>query len=125
MLPMNARNIIIFEDCHKLADLFVKQWVILAKHFVEQQGRFNCAFCGGRTPVEFYSLLSSTEEFRQWSRVHIFLTDERFVDEHHKDNNFRLIKDNLLRHISIPMENVHPVPTMGQTAGLAAEEYKN
>lgn len=122
---MNERNIFIFEDSHKLAEFFVKQWVNLATQFIEKNGRFNCAFCGGRTPVEFYSLLSAADEFRFWSKVHVFLTDERFVDEHDKDNNFRLVRDNLLRHVSIPIENIHPVPTEVQSVGLAAEEYKN
>ncbi|MGE3980076.1 MAG: 6-phosphogluconolactonase [Candidatus Omnitrophota bacterium] len=122
---MNEPGLIIFEDSHKLADYFVKQWISLATQSIGTYGRFSCAFCGGRTPVEFYSLLSSADEFRLWSKVHIFLTDERFVDEHDKDNNFRLIKDNLLRHVSIPIENIHPIPTDVQTIGLAAEEYKN
>lgn len=122
---MNEPGLIIFEDSHKLADYFVKQWISLATQAIETYGRFSCAFCGGRTPVEFYSLLSSADEFRLWSKVHIFLTDERFVDEYDKDNNFRLIKDNLLRHVSIPIENIHSIPTDVQTLGLAAEEYKN
>ncbi|MBP9854920.1 MAG: 6-phosphogluconolactonase [Candidatus Omnitrophica bacterium] len=122
---MNKPSIIVFEDTQKLSEYFVKQWASHAIETIARSGRFCCAFSGGRTPVEFYSLLSAFNEFRSWSKVHIFLTDERFVNESDKDNNFRLIKDNLLRHISIPPENVHPIPTDAPTVGVAAEEYKN
>ncbi len=118
-------DVILFPDSHKVADYLVKTWIHLANEVISQQGRFSSAFPGGRSPVEFYNLLSSWPDFNLWSKVHIFQTDERFVDEHHQDNNFRLIKDNLLRHVPIPMENVFPAPTHVETVGMAAEEYKN
>lgn len=118
-------EVIIFPDSHKLADYLVKTWIHSANEVIDQHGRFSTAFPGGRSPVEFYNLLSSWPDFNLWSKVHIFQTDERFVDQAHQDNNFRLIKDNLLRHIPIPMENVFSVPTGLETVGMSAEEYKN
>lgn len=118
-------EVILFADSHKLADHLVKTWIHLANEVISEHGRFSSAFPGGRSPVEFYNLLSSWPDFNLWSKVHIFQTDERFVDEHHPDNNFRLIKDNLLRHVPIPMENVFPIPSHVETVGMAAEEYKN
>lgn len=118
-------EVIIFPDIHKLTNHLVKTWIHLAKEFIELHGRFSSAFSGGRSPVEFYNLLSSWPDFNLWSKIHIFQTDERFVDKHHQDNNFRLIKDNLLRHVPIPVENVFPMPSHVETVGVAAEEYKN
>ncbi|MBZ0166358.1 MAG: 6-phosphogluconolactonase, partial [Candidatus Omnitrophica bacterium] len=119
------RDIVVFSDSHKLADYLVKSWIHLANEMISEHGRFSSAFSGGRSPVEFYSLLSSWPDFNLWSKIHIFQTDERFVDEHHPDNNYRLIKDNLLRHVPIPIENVFPIPSHVDTVGMAAEEYKN
>ena len=118
-------EVILFPDSHKLADYLVKKWIHIANELIGLHGRFSSAFPGGRSPVEFYNLLSSWPDFNLWSKVHLFQTDERFVDDQHQDNNFRLIKDNLLRHVPIPMENVFPVPTHVETVGMSAEEYKN
>ncbi len=103
----------------------VTQWIQTATDYIQRTSRFSCAFSGGRTPVEFYNLLSAEQDFELWSRVHIFMTDERFVDAEDKDNNFRLIRDNLLNYVKIPPENIYPIPTNVQTVGIAAEEYKN
>lgn len=122
---MSERNVLIFDSPHALSAYLVQHWIKMATYYIERTGRFSCAFSGGRTPVEFYNLLSSTQDFDLWSKVHIFLTDERFVDQDDKDNNFRLLRDNLLNYVKIPPENIYPIPTNVQTAGISAEEYKN
>jgi 6-phosphogluconolactonase len=67
------------------------------------------ALSGGSTPRSVYELLG-TDEFRtqlQWERVHLFWGDERCVPPHAPESNYRLVKESLLRGITLPARNVH------------------
>ena len=119
----NNRKIFIFENSYKLTNYLVKRWVEIAKDAIYTNNRFVAAIPGGRTPVEFYSKLSSMDNYYLWQNTHLFLTDERFVPEGNRDSNFRMIKENLLNDIPVPPENVHPVKTNFVRAAQAAENY--
>ncbi len=49
---------------------------------------------GGTTPAPIFDLMSATE--LDWDRVHVLLTDERWVDEDNSHSNARLVKRHLL-----------------------------
>ena len=49
---------------------------------------------GGRTPGPVFDVLSAAD--LDWSRVHVFLTDERWVPEDHARSNTRLVRERLL-----------------------------
>ena len=98
----------------------------LSDKSVEQKGRFSVALSGGSTPQGLYQILGS-EPYRKkirWHYVHVFQVDERFVPSDHKDSNFLLLNENLLKNIDIPKENIHPVPIFNKTASDAAREYE-
>jgi len=56
----------------------------------------NVSFCvaGGSTPGPVFDLLSAID--LDWSRVHILLSDERWVPEDHPQSNTALIKSRLM-----------------------------
>jgi 6-phosphogluconolactonase len=92
---------------------------------IEQStGPFAIALSGGSTPRPAYALLASPGCARRvdWSRVHLFWGDERFVPQDHPDSNYRMVKLALIDHVPIPPANVHPIPTSGTPAD-AAERY--
>src|ERR1700704_4013113 len=99
---MNNRQIFIFEDSYKLTNYLVKRWIEIAKDAVLSKKRFVAAIPGGRTPVEFYSKLSSIDNHYLWQHTHLFLTDERFVPLETSDSNFRMIKESLLNGVPLP-----------------------
>src|SRR5215204_6960764 len=45
-----------------------------------------------------------------WSRVHVWWSDERFVAREDGDRNEKQARDALLDGIGIPLENVHTMP---------------
>lgn len=49
---------------------------------------------GGTTPGPIFEMMSDTE--LQWDRVHVLLTDERWVVEENSHSNARLVKEHLL-----------------------------
>lgn len=90
------------------ADLFT----ILAVKSIKERGSFAAALSGGSTPKPMYKALTSLErqEKLDWKKIYLFWGDERSVAPEHPDSNYRMVRDNLLEHISIPEENIHRVP---------------
>lgn len=58
------------------------------------QARASLVVTGGSSPARCYAALAATPI--DWSRVHLVLSDERWVAPLHKDSNERLIRDTLL-----------------------------
>lgn len=60
-----------------------------------------------------------------WSRVHVWWGDERFVPEGHEERNERDARAALLSHVPLPAENIHTVPGPDRAADVqaAAEAY--
>ena len=94
---------------------------IAAAHFftieydkaIAKKGKFIVALSGGNTPKHLYELLASHAYSLNidWKKVYLFFSDERYVPQNDKDSNFKMVKDNLLKEISIPEKNVFPIPT--------------
>lgn len=60
-----------------------------------------------------------------WSRVHFWWSDERFVARGHADRNDRQAREALIEHVEIPSANVHSVAASDEGIDLdaAAELY--
>lgn len=58
------------------------------------QDKVSLAVAGGTTPGPVFDLLSATD--LDWGRVHVMLSDERWVPEGHAQSNTSLIKARLL-----------------------------
>ena len=80
------------------------------------------ALSGGQTPVGFYSEAGAAEGI-DWSRIHIFQIDERFVPPSDSRSNFGMIGNTLIDPAAVPRENVHPMPVRGADADACAVEY--
>lgn len=116
----------IFEDSPSLhiaaADYFVNTY----EKSISNHGSFHVALSGGTTPKYLFQLLAKTpyvEKFN-WSKVHIYFGDERFVPLTHDDSNFKMASEALLQHVDLPQTNIHSVATDLTTAELAAENYQ-
>ena len=70
---------------------------------IGERGRCVIGLSGGSTPKPVYTLLG-TDASVDWSKVGIFLYDERYVPAGHADSNQRLIKETLLKSAAIPPE---------------------
>jgi 6-phosphogluconolactonase len=70
-------------------------------------GDATIAFSGGSTPkLMFASMVNARFD---WSRVQVFLVDERCVPLDHPESNYRMICDHLVRPAHIPTRNVHRI----------------
>jgi len=124
--PMgNTREILVFGDSQGVANFAVNKWMEICTKSVRNKGFFTVALSGGRTPIDFYTMLSARGNQLPWEKTHIFLADERFVPSSDKESNYRLIREYLLSHIDIPEANIHPVQTEEITLKQAAERYED
>jgi 6-phosphogluconolactonase len=104
------------------AELFVQT----CEQSLRERGRFAVALSGGSTPKRTFELLA-TQPFSarvDWSRVHLFWGDERYVPHDDPNSNFRMTSEALLRHAPIPPDNVHPVATEITPPEEAAADYE-
>ena len=66
---------------------------------------------GGHTPDLLYQYLADPDHpWRariDWSRVHLFWSDERNVPPGHPESNFGLVNRTLIQHVPIPTTHVH------------------
>ncbi len=119
------RKVLIFENSFILANYLLTLWQTIARQSIADHNQFNVALSGGRTPAEFYCRLSTLDDDALWQKTHLFLGDEHFVPEGDKENNFRMIKANLIDYIHIPRSHVHRIPTDVENASVAAEHLKH
>lgn len=81
---------------------------------------FHLFLSGGSTPKAIYAELA--QRSLDWSQVHLWWGDERFVPADHPDSNARMVKEHLLDVIDLPPSQVHPWPILS-TPELSAETY--
>jgi len=89
---------------------------------IAQNGRCTIALAGGSTPKPLYASL--VEADIDWSKVHVFWGDERYVQPDHPDSNEGMARQAWLNHINIPADNIHPMPTNEAKPAMAATAHE-
>ena len=83
---------------------------------------------GGGTGIGLLKHLGSQHRL-DWSRVHLFWGDERFVPRDDDERNEKQAREALLDRIDIPAGNVHPMPASdgayGDDLDGAAQAYRD
>ncbi len=87
---------------------------------LSQKDRVVLAIPGGRSVQPLWKLLA--EEKLHWSRVHVFMADERVVPPTHEDSNYRFAYVSFLKRLVddklLPEGNLHPfVPKKSEDRG--------
>ena len=90
-------------------------------NLLRRQNRVILAIPGGRSVGGIWKLLAE-EKRVDWSRVHVFMADERIVPPTHEDSNYKLAYDNFLK--KLPKENLHPF-TPKETEDKGSSSYYN
>lgn len=99
----------------------VADWLVnYVADVLKKQDRFTLVLSGGSTPKRLYQLLASDryKDKIEWSKLHFFWGDERFVSFDDDRNNAKMAHDELLDHVPVNKSNIHVM----QTTGLQPEE---
>ena len=95
-----------------------------AREAIAARGRFTFALTGGSGPKKTYALLAKAAPAQMdWSKVFVFLGDDRFVPDSSADSNYEMCRELLLSHVAIPREQVFPIHTDTATKEEAADKY--
>lgn len=60
-----------------------------------EQTSISIALSGGNSPKKIYQVLSQNKKI-DWSKIELFMVDERYVSKDSKQSNFKMIEENLL-----------------------------
>ncbi len=105
----------------------VADWLVQYIHDVlQKQDRFTIALTGGNTPKSLYQLLAS-DAYRNkidWSKLHFFWGDGRFVDFDDDRNNAKIAFDTLLNFVPVVKEQIHIIQTENISPKESADEYE-
>ncbi len=84
------------------------------------------ALAGGSTPQRLYALLAAPPFRAQldWTKIHFFWGDERHVPPDHRDSNYRMAHEALLRHLPVAPDHIHRVLGELPDAREVADRYE-
>lgn len=122
-----------YRDRKLLAWAAAEFFVSAAARSIHARGSFNVALAGGSTPRALYANLAADPFKTQvdWPNVHLFWGDERCVPPDHPDSNYRMARETLIDHVSIPAGNIHRMQgeiepeAAAKAYGLMLKDYFN
>jgi 6-phosphogluconolactonase len=95
---------------------------------LEARGRALIVLTGGGNGIGLLKYLGSQGQRIDWSKVHLFWGDERYVPEDDDERNEKQAREALLDHVDIPPSQVHPMAAsdgeFGNDLAAAALAYE-
>ena len=93
-----------------------------ARESVGSHGRFVMGLSGGRTPWQMLQVLATRTI--PWTAVHVVQIDERIAPADHPDRNATHLREILLAHTTLPVEQIHEMPVEAAELESAAVQYE-
>jgi 6-phosphogluconolactonase len=118
-------NADVFPDLDALSHAAAEACVAAAREAVEARGSFALCLTGGSTPRPLYELLAGPYAPQvPWRKTHLFWGDERYVPHTRDGSNYGMARAALIDRVTVPEDQVHPMPTDRNDPGEAAEVYE-
>jgi 6-phosphogluconolactonase len=123
----NDRRVLVHSDSEALAASITARFLTKVIDLLEERERINVVLEGGRMGVRVLETINASpaRDGVDWSRVHFWWGDERWVPAGHEDRNDAKAGRALLDHIDQPAECRHPFAASdaGMTLDDAAAAY--
>ena len=119
-----STSIEIFPDSGILVGAAGRRLVEAIQTAVAARGRALIVLTGGGNGTALLRYLGTQRSHIDWSKVHLFWGDERFVPADHPASNYRMAADALLRHVPLLPDHVFPIPTQAASPDAAADAYE-
>ncbi|OBB41819.1 6-phosphogluconolactonase [Mycobacterium sp. 852002-51961_SCH5331710] len=95
---------------------------------IGERGSAQIVLTGGGSGTGLLKRVAESSTRIDWSKVHLYWGDDRFVPEDDDERNYKQAREALLDHIDIPADNVHPMAASGAEFGddldAAAADYE-
>jgi len=122
----NFPGVVVLEDAAAVAREGAARFVSLAQEALASRGAFHVALSGGKTPAALFRRLAE-DDLRgalDWSRIHLYWSDERTVPPAHPDSNYGMAARELIARIPVPAGNIQRMEAERADLERAAEEYE-
>lgn len=100
-------------DPQSLAHLAAQHLVEQAEQSIAARGAARIAISGGSTPKATFQLLADPaqpwRERMPWSKLDLWWVDERCVPPSDADSNYRMTREAMLDHVSLPSAQIHRI----------------
>jgi len=108
-------KILVAGDLSEFSEKGAALFMEAAERSVHVKGWFAAALSGGSTPRPVHRRLIREPYLSgiPWDRTHLFWVDERMLDYSDVSSNFGTARQDLLRHVPIPGDHIHPMPVSG------------
>jgi 6-phosphogluconolactonase len=117
---MSAPRVAVADDERGLADGVAEALALR----LASPGDHHLVVTGGGVGTLTLAALRTRSPGIDWSRVHVWWGDERFLPPGDPDRNETAAREALLDHVTIPAQHVHPMPAdHGQGLDAASARY--
>lgn len=117
------RNIAILKNEEETIDFCVEHFIYLAKKAIADHGNFFVALSGGSTPKAIFQELANPlhRDKLDWTKVHLFWSDERSVPPNDLQSNFKMAMDAGFSTLPIPIDHIHRMKAEGDITAEAKQ----
>lgn len=118
----NERRVLVAADGDALAASIAARFLTKTVDLLDELEFVNIVLEGGRVAIKVLESINSSpaRDSVDWSRVHFWWGDERWVPAQDAERNDGKARQALIDHIDIPAENVHSYPA--SDSGLDLDE---
>ncbi|WP_291382434.1 6-phosphogluconolactonase [Demequina sp.] len=121
------RSVVIYPDQQAVANATAARLGVTVADVIARRGAAHVVLTGGTVGVGLLASLATSPlaELIDWTSVHVWWGDERFVGAGDPDRNEGQAQEALLRHVPLPEENIHRIGNSDDfaTAEDAASAY--
>src|SRR5690242_14384328 len=105
----DRRDLVIPGDAETTLEFCAEHWLETGNQAIADHGAFYVALSGGSTPKAIFQMLTSPTHAHRidWSKVHLFWSDERAVPPDHPDSNYHMALSAGLDKMPIPKNHIH------------------
>ncbi len=115
-------DIHIYATPQEVAEKFA---LFLREKVDKKEGLFHWALSGGSTPKILFEHLANTHKATfPWEKLCLYWGDERCAPPQHAESNYRMTYDTLLKHVGIPIAQIHRIKGENEPAA-EAQRYGN
>jgi 6-phosphogluconolactonase len=106
----NERRVLVHPDRQSLAGSVAARFLTKTVDILEDKDTANVALTGGTMGATVLEAINSSpaRDSVDWSRVHFWWGDERWVPHDDPERNEVQAREALLDHIAVPAANIHP-----------------
>jgi len=117
-----------FPDVPALVEAAGDRLVGAISDAIQARGQASVVLTGGGTGIGLLERVREHSDKIDWSKVHVFWGDDRYVPEDDDERNEKQAREALLDHVEIPAANVHAMPAsdgeFGEDLDAAALAYE-